>query len=127
MSCDAGDILIEGNSFAVLARWTGLDGAAVTQSSIASGTYTVVQIATDGSATKASPVTMTIASVFFNTLATTHGWTRDETGWNFRLIVPGSSVTAETGTLRIQFDLIDSSASANPIKGYVERALAKMY
>ena len=68
MSCDAGDILIEGNSFAVLARWTGLDGAAVTQSSIASGTYTVVQIATDGSATKASPVTMTIASVFFNTV-----------------------------------------------------------
>ena len=124
MAC-TGDILTEGNSFAILARVTGLDGAAVTQASIASGTYTVVQIAEDGTPTVGSPVTMTINSVFYNALALTHGWTRDGTGWNFRLIVPGSSVTAETGTLRIQFDLVDASGYA--VKAYVERALAKMY
>ena len=126
MSCEAtGEILIEGNSFAVLARVTGLDGAVVTQSSIASGTYTVVLIDQDGTATKAAAVVMTIASVFFNVLATTNGWTRDTTGWNFRLIVPGSAVTAETGTLRVQFDLVDASGYA--IKAYVERTLDKMY
>ena len=76
-------VAIEDGGATLLARVVGNDAANITQVSLSSITYKVFKKGTTVNIAENSP--LTIADVVFDTLQTDAVWTKDSTGYNFKV------------------------------------------
>lgn len=92
----------EDSGFSIMDRVKGQTGSYITQASISAITATFYNIDDeDNPSAIGSPVSLTVASVVFDTLQTDSRWTRDATGYNFRYDVP-ATFTATPCKMRIE-------------------------
>ena len=106
----------KGQPFAVLTRLTAVDGSTVLTSGNVTSITRTIGYKSAGVWFNGSPVSLTVGSTI-STLSTSNGWTNDATGYNFRDIVPGSSLT-NTGETRIEY--IVTTSDGNNVTFVVE-------
>ena len=117
---DAADIpgtVFKEGSATLLARAVGADGSPLTQSDLASATYTVALL-DESDPDAATPVTghtdvaVDVASLVYDTLQNDDLWDVDEEGYNFKhvLDVSANQAFATAGrSYRITFELVPAS------------------
>lgn len=96
-AADIHGIVFKNGSATLMARVVGADAANITQLDIASGTYTIYllddqNVDTRTAVTGHTAVALVIASVIFDTLQTDAIWTVDDTGYNFKHVIPIATV-----------------------------------
>lgn len=94
----------EGASVALMARVSDIDAALITQASVASIAYSVIDKPVSGTPTViVDAAALTVANVVFDTLQTPAAWTKDTTGYNFRYDAPPSEMPDGNSTYRFEF------------------------
>lgn len=76
----------------LLARLTGDDGDPIVQSDVSSAAYEVWDINDTPAIRVTAATSLTVANVVYNTLQTDARWTKDDTGYNFAMVLPADSV-----------------------------------
>lgn len=100
-ACDIYGTVHKGATTTILARIVDNAAANVTQSAITSGTYSIFLLDDDDVDVRTAianhqDVSLTVASVIFDTLQTDARWTVDATGYNFRHTIDVSTNEAFT-------------------------------
>jgi len=101
-----------GGAVTCFGRVYGNAGTAITQASLSSITYKVNRIAADHDRTETETAdgTVTISSSVFDSLQTSDPrWTKDSTGYNFRVVIPASAFLV--GDLRHRIDFLFTPVS----------------
>lgn len=103
-----------------MARVVGWENAAITQSDIASASYTVYLVsATDPNVWPPvddhDAVALTVASIIYDTMQTAAPWTVDATGYNFRHTVPIANAAFATPARSYVVQYTLTPASGEPI------------
>lgn len=91
MSAITGQVL-EGDSLALMARITDIAGDYPAAADFLAITYKVVDLTANTARVVTSPTSLTPANVVYAALQTGSGWTVDETGYNFRMILPAATL-----------------------------------
>lgn len=106
-------VITKGESFedqgvTLMARIVGNAATNITQATLTSITYTVVDKA-DPTTLIVSGSAVTISSSVFDTLQTDARWTADSTGYNFRHTVAASVISTGERTYRIEYKFTPTS------------------
>lgn len=101
-------VSFEDQGATLMARVVGNDAAAITQATISTITYTVID-RRDPSTKIVDASSLTVSAVVFDTLQTDDRWSTDETGYNFRHTVPASVLSGGEKRYRIEYKFTPSS------------------
>ena len=107
--------VLEDGGFVVMTRIRGNDGNLITQANVSAiiGHVYDLRVETPGSVDLWNQV-LAVADTIFDTLQTTSDdprWTRDDIGFNFRSIVPSTTVPNPS---RYRCEIVISPASGDP-------------
>lgn len=91
MSAITGQVL-EGDALALMARIRDVDGEYPAPADFSAITYKVVDLTASAARVVVAPTSLTPANVVYAALQTGAGWSVDETGYNFRMILPASTL-----------------------------------
>lgn len=127
---------VTGNAgIAIMARIRGSDGNLITQASLLAIAYSVYDI--DAAASLVSSTALTISSVVYDSLQQTDQiWTKDalgrpgtdqEHGYNFKAILPASSVPVASSGNRIQIDVAFTPTSGEQFRLTYKVDTVKVY
>lgn len=94
----------------LMARIVGNDGSYITQATISTITYKVIDTS-DGTVV-VSNGSMTVASVVFDTMQSDSRWELDDVGYNFRAEIAGASFPSSGRVYRVEVLFTPSSGSA---------------
>lgn len=95
----------------LMARVTGSDGTALQQADISTITYSTFDL-NDPSTAVADGVSLTVASVVFDTLQTSDArWTADTTGYNLGWTAPASLFPTGNRMVRIQAKITETGGA----------------
>ena len=95
----------KGSGFSVLSCVHGHTDTPVLQVEVTSITRTVFRTSGDTPNTAESTTALVVANCIFNTLQTT-GWTKDQTGYNFRDDLPATVLSQGGHTYWIQYQFV---------------------
>lgn len=99
--------VVERSSVALMARIRNPNtGSYISQASLSTVTFEVHK----GDDIVTAETSLTIASVVYNSLQTTLGWSRDTTGYNFRYVIDGANFPDE-GTYEVVVKFTPSSGN----------------
>lgn len=98
--------IVAENSLTVLDHVLDKNGSRITQSSLSSLSVKVFNARTKEQTYSS---TLTISSVVFNSLQTSDAaWTKDDVGYNFKHIVPGSAFPDGSAEYRVEYKFTSS-------------------
>lgn len=115
----------ESSTTVFMARVYGTDAALLTQADLTSVVLTVRDKADSAVNIGASPYTLTIASVVFDTLQTDALWTEDSTGYNFKYVTLAAQIP--DGALTYRFEYVFTTTSSEVIPLIVEVPTVNMF
>lgn len=101
-----------------------LTGDELTQSDLTSITLKVYEISDPG--TEIDSETLVIADTVFDTLQT-DGWTVDSTGYNFRYLVPETSLPLGGAMYRFEFKFVRNPSTLPPFHAVFEVPTLGLY
>lgn len=113
-------VSFEDSGISLMARVVGTASTNIAQAEFTNITYGVISTKSGSSATIAFGSSLTIASVVFDTLQTDARWTRDATGYNFRVDLPSSAIPDGKRTYRAEVKFTPSSGEPFHIPWSIE-------
>ncbi len=121
-------VLIPGNADVVLlGRIRSRTGALITQATVSAIAWTMSDTS-DGSAQGVvASGTFTVSAVVFNQLQLDRLWTKDATGYNFRAVIPGTSIPTANSGHRMQGDVKITMATGEILRGIFMWPSAKVW
>lgn len=99
-----------------IARIRNTIGTVLTQALTSSIACKVYRLSEDDDPELVSEPTVTVASTVFDTLQTDSIWDIDNTGYNFRHVLPGSIFSAPDTVYRVEYVVTPASGEVFPLK-----------